>query len=417
MNINFNKKIINLKLLIIILMIFGFIFNSTAIFVYGQDNDGEINSEIKSLNSEIQSKKEKIKNIQDQQEIYSENIKQKQKDQASLNNQLSILENRVAKAELDIESAEIEMDRINLEIKKVNIEIDDKNQEIEKEKEHIGNILKIIYKNDQKNTLEIILLNDSLVDFLNQMKYLEDVNEGIRESVEQLKKYKEQLEKDKLTLNEKNKDLLDLKENLKEKILALDDEKENKIFILDQVKNSEKEYQKWLLQAKQEEENAAAEIVSLEKTVRQKIENISGKKLEFNDNGLIWPVPKNIITATFHDPEYPFRYIFEHPGIDIRANQGTNLKTAASGYVARAKDAGKGYSYIMIIHGDGLSTVYGHVSKIYVEEDEYVVQGQSIGQSGGMPGTNGAGNLTTGPHLHFEVRLNGIPVNPLEYLP
>jgi murein DD-endopeptidase MepM/ murein hydrolase activator NlpD len=151
--------------------------------------------------------------------------------------------------------------------------------------------------------------------------------------------------------------------------------------------------------------------------MRAKLSKLSGEKLEFNDAGFIWPVTKNMVMATFHDPDYPYRYIFEHPAIDIRAAQGSTLRAAASGYVAIAKNAGKGYSYIMIVHGDGLATVYGHVSKIYVQPDEYVVQGQTIGLSGGMPGTNGAGSLTTGPHLHFEVRLNGIPVNPLEYLP
>jgi murein DD-endopeptidase MepM/ murein hydrolase activator NlpD len=70
----------------------------------------------------------------------------------------------------------------------------------------------------------------------------------------------------------------------------------------------------------------------------------------------------------------------------------------------------------MLIHGDNISTVYGHISKPLVSEDDYVVQGQAIALSGGMPGTVGSG-LTTGPHLHFEVRQDGVPVDPLEYLP
>ena len=114
---------------------------------------------------------------------------------------------------------------------------------------------------------------------------------------------------------------------------------------------------------------------------------------------------------------YILYYIFKNPAFDIRPSQGSTLTAAASGYVAIAKNAGKGYSYIMIVHGNGLATVYGHVSKIYVQTDEYVVQGQTIGLTGGMPGTSGAGSLTTGPHLHFEVRLNGVPVDPLDYLP
>jgi murein DD-endopeptidase MepM/ murein hydrolase activator NlpD len=406
---NRNNKIV----FIIIFLLVTFIVRPN--FVIGE-NQESTNTEVKALNNEIQKKKNQLDNIKEEQEKYSNKIKNTQKEQASLSNQMYILDNRILKSELDIQETNIEIERVNLEIKKTNLEIDDKNLQIENEREHIGNILKLMYKQKRANTLEILLLNDSLTDFLNQIKYLEDVNDEVSESLTDLEKNKTQLEKSIKNLNEKNNELISLKKDLENKKLTLESEQKSKEYIMDEVVNSEKKYQTLLQAAKDEQAQAAADITNLEKKVRSRMANLSGKKLEFNDNGIIWPVPKNIITTYFHDPEYPFRYLFEHPAVDIRAGQGTPLKAAASGYVARAKDAGLGYSYIMIVHGDGLSTVYGHVSKIYVQEDEYVVQGQTIGLSGGAPGTVGAGRLTTGSHLHFEVRLNGIPVNPLEYL-
>ena len=132
----------------------------------------------------------------------------------------------------------------------------------------------------------------------------------------------------------------------------------------------------------------------------------------------MWPISSRIITSYFHDPDYPYRYIFEHPAIDIATAQGTSIKSVEAGFVARVKQGGRtGYSYIMVIHADGLSTLYGHLNQISVTSDQFVSKGQVIGYSGGVPGTRGAGPLSTGPHLHLEVRLNGLPVNPLLYLP
>jgi murein DD-endopeptidase MepM/ murein hydrolase activator NlpD len=277
----------------------------------------------------------------------------------------------------------------------------------------------VIYKQNQASTLEILLLNNSLADFLNQVKYLEDTNEEISSSLNELSKQKNNLEQDQEVKVQKNKELLSLKEDLLRKRDALGYEKDNKENILVQTSSREKEFQSLLDQAKSEQTQATYEILSLENSVRQRLSDLDSSKLEKLDSDFVWPVTKNYITATFHDPDYPYRNIIgEHSAIDIRASQGTTLRATASGYVAKVKFNGsRSYAYIMIIHGDGYSSVYGHVSKVLVSEDDYVLQGQVIGASGGMPGTSGAGYFTTGPHLHFEIRKNGIPVNPLDYLP
>lgn len=413
-----NKKRRVFVYIVLFIFVISGIVNS-SIIVFGQSDDASIiNQEVRMLNDDISDRKNQVKEIQKEQEKYSQAIKEKQSEKASLNNQLALLDNRMAKAELDIELVEIEVDRTKLEIQKTDTEIKNKNKKIEQEKVHIANVLKLMNQRDNVSSLEIMLLNDSLADFLSQVKYLEDINESIEEGMRSLEKLRRGLEKEKQALSQQNVDLENKKKELKEKQDKFLSEKEQKIIILDQVHTSEAEYQRLLAKAKKEQEDAAAEIASMEKLVRAKLAKLEGGSLEFNDNGLVWPVAKNVVTAYFHDPDYPFRYIFEHPGVDIRAGYGSTLKASASGYVARVvRGLDGGYGYIMLIHGDGLATVYGHISKSYVEEDEYVIQGQNIGLSGGLPGTPGAGRLTTGPHLHFEVRLNGIPVDPLSYLP
>jgi len=191
--------------------------------------------------------------------------------------------------------------------------------------------------------------------------------------------------------------------------------------LLVQARLTQKQYQNYQYQLQLEQQQVNSEISGIEKTIRAELEQreLAERFKDFGDARLAWPLDHSRgISAYFHDPDYPFRYIFEHPAIDVRAYLGTTITAAESGYVARVKFAGdSSYAYIMLIHNNDISTVYGHVSQPLVKEDQYVTKGQAIALSGGMPGTPGSGNLSTGRHLHFEVRLGGIPVNPLEYLP
>lgn len=381
--------------------------------------NSEIDEEIVILNTKIQNQKKQLENIQNNQKEYSRIIKSKEQEKNTLSNQLEILETRLKKSELEIDETILEISKNDLEIKKIEIDIINKTKQIERDKENISALLRLLNKQSKTSPLEIILLNNSLTDFINQITYLENTNKEIAESLVSLKEIKNQMDSQMEILQEKEEKLIELRKELENRKNILEGEIDYKDFILVETKRSEEEYKKLLAVAKRENDQAMAEISSLEKTVREKLAQKENSGLEEEMTGFIWPVSKNIITSSFHDPAYPFKKtIGEHSGIDIRASQGSTLRAAASGYVARVKfDGSTSYSYIMIIHADGFSTVYGHISASSVKDDDYVTKGQVIGRTGGTPRTPGAGSFSTGPHLHFEIRKNGIPINPLPYLP
>lgn len=381
--------------------------------------NGSIDQEIQELNEKIQAQKKQMDNLAEKQKAYQAAILKVSKDKNNLINQLAILENREEKLKLDIESTNINIDKTDLEIKKIQLDMENVDTDIETEKQHISNLLRLVYKQDQISAMEMLLLNDSLAEFLNQAKYLQNTNDKIKESLESLQTKRTQLEKSQTNLDEKNKELTYLKKELEKKVDNLSYEQESKEIILEETKSSEAEYQKLITQAKKEQLQMEAEIYSLEKTIRKKMSEKDKQKLESGSSDLNWPTSGRTITASFHDPDYPYRKIIgEHSGIDIRSPQGTTLKSAGDGYVARVKfDGTSAYAYIMIIHNNGLSTVYGHVSAVSVSADDYVKQGDIIGKTGGAPRGIGSGPFSTGSHLHFEVRKDGIPVNPMNYLP
>lgn len=404
---------IALSLLVVIMVSF---FSLKSL---GAVSDYQLDREIESLNLKIQLQKKQIENLQQKQKEYQQQIAAKRSEKISLNNQLGIIENRLAKTEIDIEETQLEIEKINLEIRKTEIDSENLDKKIKKQKEQIASLLRLIYKQEQVTTLEALLLNDSLSDFLNQIKYLQNTNEKLALSVNELKDQKEKLEENKISLENKNQEAIKLKQKLEEKMDSLQYEQNQKENILVITKESEQEYQALLAKVKAEQDKAQAEINSAENLIRQKMSAKDKDRLEAGDSTLAWPITKNYITSTFHDPDYPYRKIIgEHPAIDIRSAQGSTLYAAADGYVAKVSfDGSRNYGYIMIIHGDNLATVYGHVSAVNVKVDQYVVKGQIIGKTGGTPGTPGSGSFSSGPHLHFEVRKNGIPVNPLNYLP
>mgnify|MGYP003393309912 CR=1 FL=1 len=132
---------------------------------------------------------------------------------------------------------------------------------------------------------------------------------------------------------------------------------------------------------------------------------------------LEWPVePSEGVSAYFLDAAYEARFGFKHYALDIPTPQGTAVRAAADGIVEEVSDKGLGFNDIIVGHAGGFKTLYGHVSKFHVSVGQEVFAGQIIAESGGRPGTPGAG-FSTGPHVHFGVSQKGKKLDPLPFLP
>lgn len=376
--------------------------------------------EIDLLNEAVAKKKQNIDQIQQRINSVRAKIDARRGQAASLENQLAIIENRLTKTLLDVEQTNVEIEKVTLEMTSLDLRITDQSITIAKKKSYLEEFVRSISRLSDRSALEVLLTQESFSAFYDQIKRMEDVSSDLERTLTDVIVLKTSLESQQAEkLSQKSK-LDELKNRLENTQSQLDEEKVAKNDLATSVSKEAVALNQDLVTLRAQQNSIDNDLLTLERSLRKKLED--AEKLRSRGEGeegtadLAWPVsPGRGITTYFHDPEYPFRYIFEHPGLDIRAAQGTPIKAAASGFVGRAKNAGLGYSYIMIVHDDGLSTVYGHVSRILVKENDFVEQGDVIGLSGATPGTPGAGPLTTGPHLHYEVRLNGIPVNPLDY--
>ncbi len=454
---NFSAK--NVFSSIIVVSLLGVLFSLTGLAqqvdstnantnesVSAPTQDSAVNADpedIGKLNEEITQKKSKIDELAKDIEVYKQAIAAKRTESLTLKNHIAILDDEIHAVELEIEKLQQEIDATTLEIENLKLDIRAQEEKIAEHRDTLEELLRILYRNDQKSVLDIILQNNSFSEYYNYSHSLISLNSELTDTVQQVKDLKTTLEEKKSELEVKIADLGNLQIDFSTKKDTLLAQKDAKKDILEQTQSDESKFQDLVQDVKSEQDSVSSEIAAMSETVRKRLEEQKQKEAQNSNTGdkdstdliakagtgvIDWPIDSRRVTATFHDPTYVYRRYFEHPAIDIGTPQGTSIKSADGGVVAIAKkldwvknSSGKiiypAYNFVLIVHENGLSTVYGHLSGVNVVEGEIVQKGQTIGRSGGLPGTAGAGRLTTGPHLHFEVRLNGIPVNPLEYLP
>lgn len=232
----------------------------------------------------------------------------------------------------------------------------------------------------------------------------------LRESVKYDIQLINSLNKKKEELTQKNSELISLSHQLSDIEKKLAQEKKYYSSLLNKRQELLKKYQEEINKTKQNiEYYESIQKEKYEELQRYIARSISRTRI-YRSGRLLWPTTSSIITSYFGYRVHPIwgttRF---HSGIDIGAGYGKPIYAAADGVVIFAGWY-YGYGYTVVIdHGSGITTLYAHCSSLNVYKGQYVTRGQVIARVGST------GN-STGPHLHFEVQINGQPVNPLNYL-
>ena len=235
---------------------------------------------------------------------------------------------------------------------------------------------------------------------------MKDMLESDQVHIEELRLMKQDLD-DKKALVEIS--TLDIRQAVREKEILVEKLKNNEQILASDLSASRDAIHR--LEA--QEAALEAESKRLEAEIREL--QWQYEKLLGNDDGtlhFLWPAPSGkYITSYYGYRTHPISGQWKmHNGIDIGAAGGTNIVASEEGVVVTATWNEGGYGwYVIIYHGEGISTLYAHASKLLVKAGDQVRRGQVIA----LVGNTGA---SRGDHLHFEVRLNGTPRNPLDYL-
>lgn len=307
-------------------------------------------------------------------------------------NQYNDLKNQVAEMEANIAV-------IDADINKVQAEYDRKENLLKKR-------MVALYKAGDATYLDVLLSSSSIVDFLSKYYMLEKIIDYDTDLMKELEVEKNSIENKKQEQEKKKADLKVAKAKAGQMQILMENNKMLQENYSAKLTTEEATLNEQILQYKQEQEE-------IERQIQAAINWSGDLAIQYKGGVMIWPVGVNgtYITSPFGNRLHPIQGVYKyHSGIDIgNAGYGAPVLAAADGIVTYAGVMSGYGNCVMINHGSGIVTLYGHGQTIYATLGQTVKQGDVIMAVGST------GN-STGPHLHFEVRKDGVATSPIPFL-
>ena len=379
----------------------------------------------------IKEQKAQKKKLERKRAKEAEKIEKLKAQKSEIEDAIKRLDEKKQTIELNISDYNVKIDKMEKTIAKVEIEIKAAEKVENEQYDIMKKRIRYMYENGESDYFDIILGSKSVEDLLNQGEYMAKISDYDNTLLDRYKEAKRIAKEKKVEKEEKlaelnmtlaeleikkaeNERLAQAKGVQMEKFAALIKEAGNKISEYDLEIGKKEQYIDQLIAAAEKAERERREREAREAAARlanqanQTGQIVTGKA---SAAGMIWPMPSSSrITSGFgYRSEVMYGSGTFHNGIDIAVNAGTPIIAAKAGRVI-----GAGYHYsmgnhVIIDHGGGVYTVYMNASRLLVSVGQEVSRGQTIA----LVGSTG---MSTGPHLHFSVKINGAYVNPLKYV-
>lgn len=326
-----------------------------------------------------------------------------------------------------IEITRLEIQNTNDQIQEYNLLIAEKQAELDaglKEQEELNAKYKARIRAMEKNGAvsfwSVIFQSKSFSDLLDNINMIKEIStadqmmlEKMRKNNEQIAATRSEMEKDREGLQTKieeldalNSTLVEQKAEAEALIVKLSKELEELGGSYEELDAQEDAIRQQIMAAQRDYEAALSD------EQKDRLSSDNANNAAGGGTGFISPLPKGsaFVTDAYGYRTHPlYGYYAMHNGVDLAANHGTRVYAIASGYVNVSTYANVNGNYVSISHGNGYGSLYAHLDYATVSAGEYVTQGQVIGYVGST-------GWSSGPHLHFEIHLNGSTVNPMSYI-
>lgn len=364
-----------------------------CLFAFAEDDD--LQSQLSDVQSQMERQQQKkgeaeatIGNVFERLRVIQQNLDAAMKEYKDITAQIAETEKKIGAAQAKLDEAQ---------------------KRLQAREGILSKRMRDIYMHGQLNYLDVVIGAKDFNDFANRVELLRRIIAADMDLISSIKEERAQIAEAKAVLEEEHSRQAELQAQSAAKKDEIAARKAEQQALLEKAQN-DKATAEAALRELEASSNAIAAMLRQRAADRAAASGGGGSYQAVSGSGVfMWPV-SGPITSPFGYREHPiFGRQILHSGIDIGVDEGTPVAAADSGVVVEADWLGGYGNAVIIDHGNGLSTVYGHNSSLTVSAGQIVSKGQIIAYSGST------GN-STGPHVHFEVRSGGEPVDPMGYL-